>query len=54
MLVFFVCQIHAQPPTNVKKVDMSVITNSMTYKLYQWLQTEDGKAVIKESGYIPN
>ena len=26
--------------------------NSMTYKLYQWLQTEAGKRVIRESGYI--
>jgi phosphate transport system substrate-binding protein len=28
--------------------------NSMTYKLYQWLQTEAGKRVIRESGYVPN
>jgi len=27
--------------------------NSMTYKLYQWLQTEAGKRVISESGYVP-
>lgn len=27
--------------------------NSMTYKLYQWLQTEAGKRVIGESGYVP-
>ena len=26
--------------------------NSMAYKLYEWLQTKDGKKVIKESGYI--
>jgi ABC-type phosphate transport system, periplasmic component len=29
-------------------------TNSMTYKLYEWLQSESGKNVIKESGYVPN
>ena len=29
-------------------------TNSMTYKLYEWLQSESGKIVIKESGYVPN
>jgi len=28
--------------------------NSMTYKLYQWLQMEAGKRVIRESGYVPN
>ena len=28
--------------------------NSMTYKLYQWLQTEAGKRVIRESGYVSN
>jgi len=28
--------------------------NSMAYKLYEWLQTESGKRVIEESGYIPN
>ena len=28
--------------------------SSMTYKVYEWLQTEDGKNVIGESGYIPN
>lgn len=28
--------------------------NSMTYKLYQWLQTEGGKRVIRESGYVSN
>lgn len=27
---------------------------SMTYKLYEWLQTEAGKRVIGESGYVPN
>jgi phosphate transport system substrate-binding protein len=27
--------------------------NTMAYKLYQWLQTETGKRVIKESGYVP-
>lgn len=27
---------------------------SMTYKLYEWLQTEAGKRVISESGYVPN
>ena len=26
--------------------------NSMAYKLYQWLQTEAGKKVIRESGYV--
>lgn len=26
--------------------------NSMTYKLYEWLQTESGKRVIRESGYV--
>lgn len=28
--------------------------NSMTYKLYQWLHTEAGKRVIRESGYVSN
>ena len=28
--------------------------NSMAYKLYEWLQTESGKRVIEESGYVPN
>lgn len=28
--------------------------NSMTYKLYEWLQTEAGKRVIRESGYVSN
>jgi phosphate transport system substrate-binding protein len=28
--------------------------NTMAYKLYQWLQTESGKSVIRESGYVPN
>ncbi len=28
--------------------------NSMTYKLYEWLQTEEGKKVITESGYVPD
>ncbi len=28
--------------------------NSMTFKLYEWLQTESGKRVIRESGYVPN
>lgn len=28
-------------------------TNSMTYQLYEWLQSEAGKRVIKESGYVP-
>jgi len=25
----------------------------MTYKVYEWLQTEAGKMAINESGYIP-
>jgi len=28
--------------------------NSMTYKLYEWLQSKSGKMVIEESGYVPN
>jgi len=28
--------------------------NSMTYKLYEWLQSKSGKKVIEESGYVPN
>jgi hypothetical protein len=28
--------------------------SSMAYKLYELLQTEKGKQVIKESGYVPN
>jgi phosphate transport system substrate-binding protein len=28
-------------------------TSSMAYKLYEWLQTEAGKQVINESGYVP-
>jgi phosphate transport system substrate-binding protein len=27
--------------------------SSMAYKLYEWLQTEAGKQIISESGYIP-
>ena len=27
--------------------------NSMTYKLYEWLQTKSGKSTIMESGYVP-
>jgi phosphate transport system substrate-binding protein len=27
--------------------------SSMAYKLYEWLQTEAGKQVISESGYVP-
>jgi len=27
--------------------------HSMTYKLYEWLQTKSGKRVISESGYVP-
>ncbi|MDR1526300.1 MAG: substrate-binding domain-containing protein [Dysgonamonadaceae bacterium] len=27
--------------------------NSMAYKMYEWLQTDAGKAVIAESGYLP-
>ncbi len=27
---------------------------SMTYKVYEWLQTETGKQTISNSGYIPN
>jgi phosphate transport system substrate-binding protein len=27
---------------------------SMAYKLYEFLQTETGKEVIAESGYLPN
>ena len=26
--------------------------NSMAYKVYEWLQTEEGKSVIEQSGYI--
>ena len=29
-------------------------TSSMAYKLYEWLQTKEGKQVISESGYVPN
>jgi phosphate transport system substrate-binding protein len=28
--------------------------DSMAYKLYEWLQAETGKRVIRESGYVPN
>jgi phosphate transport system substrate-binding protein len=28
--------------------------SSMTYKVYEWLQTETGKKTISNSGYIPN
>lgn len=28
--------------------------SSMTYKVYEWLQTETGKQTISNSGYIPN
>ena len=27
--------------------------NSMTYRLYEWLQTKSGQEVIDESGYVP-
>jgi len=27
--------------------------NTMAYKLYEWLQTQSGKSVIDESGYVP-
>jgi phosphate transport system substrate-binding protein len=27
---------------------------SLAYKIYEWLQTENGRQVIGESGYIPN
>ena len=27
--------------------------SSMAYKVYEWLQTEEGKQVISESGYVP-
>jgi len=29
-------------------------TNSMTYKVYEWLQSKSGKKAIEESGYVPN
>ena len=29
-------------------------TSSMTYKVYEWLQTATGKQTISNSGYIPN
>jgi len=29
-------------------------TNSMTYKLYEWLQSKSGKDTIEESKYVPN
>jgi phosphate transport system substrate-binding protein len=28
--------------------------NSMTYKVYEWLQSKSGKKAIEESGYVPN
>lgn len=28
--------------------------SSMTYKVYEWLQTQAGKDVIQKSGYVPN
>jgi phosphate transport system substrate-binding protein len=28
--------------------------NTMAYKMYEWLQTQAGKNVISESGYVPN
>jgi phosphate transport system substrate-binding protein len=28
--------------------------NTMAYKMYEWLQTQAGKEVIAESGYVPN
>ena len=28
--------------------------DTMAYKIYEWLQTEEGKSVIRESGYVPN
>lgn len=28
--------------------------NTMAYKMYEWLQTQAGKKVISESGYVPN
>jgi len=29
-------------------------TNSMTHKVYEWLQSKSGKGVIEESGYVSN
>jgi len=28
--------------------------NTMAYKMYEWLQSKEGKKVINESGYVPN
>lgn len=28
--------------------------NTMAYKMYEWLQSPEGKIVISESGYVPN
>jgi phosphate transport system substrate-binding protein len=41
----FVAQVHVAIRSDLDK-------NSMAYKLYEWLQTEAGKAVITESGYL--
>ncbi|MDR1675068.1 MAG: substrate-binding domain-containing protein, partial [Tannerella sp.] len=43
----FVAEVYAVIRSDLDK-------NSMAYKLYELLQTPAGKAVIAESGYIPN
>jgi phosphate transport system substrate-binding protein len=42
----FVAQVHV-----AIRSDLDI--NSTAYKLYEWLQSEAGKAVIAESGYLP-
>jgi phosphate transport system substrate-binding protein len=42
----YVAEVYAVIRSNLDK-------SSMAYKLYEWLQTEAGKQVIGESGYIP-
>jgi phosphate transport system substrate-binding protein len=42
-----VAQVHVAIRSDLDK-------NAMAYKLYEWLQTPAGQAVIAESGYIPN
>ncbi|MDR2026256.1 MAG: substrate-binding domain-containing protein [Prevotellaceae bacterium] len=43
----FVAEVHVAIRSDLDK-------NSMAYKLYKLLQTENGKNIIAESGYIPN
>ncbi|MDR3252085.1 MAG: substrate-binding domain-containing protein, partial [Tannerella sp.] len=42
----FIAEVHVAIRSDLDK-------NSMAYRMYEWLQSAEGKAVIAESGYIP-